>query len=145
MLQSHDLPGSALVIEFSEAALMQANATQRAQLAALRQSGIQLCLTGVGAPGASAMTSLYYPIDECRLAPGIIDRAAREPLAQDALQKTMELLRLLKLRVVSSAVDSEPQHRLAESLGGDYAEGLSYRAALTPQAVERWLHPRAAV
>jgi EAL domain-containing protein (putative c-di-GMP-specific phosphodiesterase class I) len=142
MLQSHDLPGSALVVEFSEAALLQASATQRAQLAALRQSGIQLCLTGVGAPGASALTALYHPLDEYRLAPAIVDRAAREALAHQALQKTMEMTRMLKLRVVFSAVDSPQQRQLAETLVGDYAEGLGYRAALTPQAVERWLHPR---
>jgi len=142
MLQSHDLPGSALVIEFSETALLQASATQRAQLAALRQSGIQLCLTGVGAPGASALTALYYPIDEYRLAPGLVERAARETLAQQALQKTMEMTRMLNLRTIFSAVDSPQQRQLIETLDGDYAEGLGYRAALTPQAVERWLHPR---
>ncbi|MGH8447321.1 MAG: EAL domain-containing protein [Solimonas sp.] len=144
MLRSHDLPGSALILEFSEAALTLASPTQRAQLASLRQSGIGLCLTGLGAPGASALAGLYYPLDEYRFAPTLIERAAREPLAREVLKKVLELVTMLKLRVVYTGVDTEAQRTLIDSLAGDYAEGLAYRAALTPQAVERWLHPRAA-
>lgn len=143
MLRSHDLPGSALVLEFSESALMQASPTQRAQLAALRQqSGIGLSLVGIGAPGASVLTALYYPLDEYRLAPALLERAAREPLAREVLKVLLDLVRMLKLRTVYSAVDTDQQLALVEALGGDYAEGLSYRAAMTPQAVERWLQLR---
>src|SRR3546814_11004749 len=84
MLGSHDLPGSALVIEFSEAALAQTGTQQRAQFTSLRESGVQLCLTGVGAPGGSALTALYYPLDEYRLAPAILERPIVDPLAHDA-------------------------------------------------------------
>jgi len=142
MLRSHDLPGSALVLEFSEAALLHANATQRAQLASLRKAGVQLALCGVGAPGASALSALHFPLDEYRFAPVLTDRAAREPLAHDVFAKLLELAAMLKLRVVYSGVDSDAQRRLVDELGGDYAEGLAYRATLTPQAVERWLQPR---
>jgi diguanylate cyclase (GGDEF)-like protein len=142
MLRSHDLPGSALVLEFSEAALIQASSTQRAQLASLRQSGISLCLSGIGAPGASPLSGLYYPLDEYRFAPTLIERAAREALARDVLRKVLEPTAMLKLRVVYAGVDTDAQHALISELGGDYAEGLAFRAALTPQAVERWLRPR---
>lgn len=145
MLGSHDLPGSALIIEFSEAALTQTGTEQRAQFTSLRESGVQLCLTGVGAPGGSALTALYYPLDEYRLAPAIIERASIDPLAHDALQQTLTVMQSLQLRTVYCAVDNDAQRQLVETLGGDYAEGLAYRAALTPQAVERWLRPRATV
>lgn len=145
MLGSHDLPGSALVIEFSEAALAQTGPEQLAQFANLRASGVQLCLTGVGAPGGSALTALYYPLDEYRLAAAITERASSDSLAHDALQQTLALMQKLQLRAVYSSIDIEAQRQLVETLGGDYAEGLAYRAALTPQAVERWLRPRAAI
>ncbi|MFT4047261.1 MAG: EAL domain-containing protein [Solimonas sp.] len=142
MLLSHDLPGSALVLEFSGAALMQAGAAQRAQLSGLRQSGVGLALSGVGGPGAAALSALYFPLDEYRFAPILIERAAREPLVREILRKELEQAALLQLRVVYAGVDTEAQRRFITELGGDYAEGLVCRPTLTPQAVERWLTPR---
>lgn len=142
MLGSHDLPGSALVLEFGEAALTQAGAQQRPQLATLRSAGVGICLTGVGAPGASALAALHYPLDEYRLAASLVEYAARDPLAHTVLEKTIELVHLLKLRLAYSAVDTPEQRQLVDTLGGDYAEGLAYRPALTPTAVDRWLRPR---
>ncbi|WP_020650417.1 EAL domain-containing protein [Solimonas variicoloris] len=139
MLHSHDLPGSALVLEIGERALALAGDAQRTQLAALRQAGVALCLDGVGEPGASALTALYHPLDEYRFAPALIRRSGAEPLVRDALRKLVELTRMLRLRIVYAGVDHEAERALIEQLGGDYAEGRAYRPALTPQAVERWL------
>ncbi|NKF22676.1 EAL domain-containing protein [Solimonas marina] len=139
MLHSHDLPGHTLVLEFTEAALIRAGDTEREQLVALRGAGIGIGLTGIGAPGASALGALYYPLDEYRLAPELVVRAARDPLARTVLERTVDLVKLLKLRLVHSAVDTPEQRALIDALGGDYAEGLAYRAPLTATAAERWL------
>lgn len=141
MLQSHDLPPQALLLEFSEAALT-AGAAQRQQLDSLRQAGIGLCLIGVGAPGASALASLYYPLDEYRLAADLLERAATEPLAHEALRLLLAVTQTQKLRISFPAISDDARRALLAELRGDYVEALSAPLAMSPAAVERWLATR---
>lgn len=142
MLQSHDLPGSALALEFSEAALLAANPTQRQQLEALRGVGVRLCLIGVGAPGASALSSFDYPVAEYRIAAELLERAADNAVALEALRLLLKLTQVLSLHVSFSAISDEARRKLKGELHGDYLEGSTPTETMTPAAVDRWLNAR---
>ena len=142
MLQSYELPAQALVLEFSEAALTAAGSAPRQQLELLRKAGIGLCLIGVGAPGASALSSLYYPLDEYRLAAELLERAATERVAREALRLLISVMQTQHLRISFPAISDDARRALLAELRGDYVEALSAPLAMSPAAVERWLAAR---
>ncbi len=143
LLHSHDLPASALTLEWRETALIATNEAQRAQLATLKAAGVHLSLLGVGAPGASAIAALYFPLDEAHVASSLLARAVKEPVAAEAMRALVRVLNLQQQQVILSGVAGDTERRFVATLGGDYAEGDACRPRMTPEAVERWLQQQA--
>ena len=135
LLTAHDLPAAALALEFGESGLVGGGGHARSQLAALRGAGIGVCLAGVGYPGAAVTTPLYHPVNELCLSPLLLQRAARDATAEQAMLHVMAAGRALGQRLILTGVDTGDLRALAMRLGGDYAEGLAYGLRLEPDAV----------
>jgi len=139
LLGSHDLPAGALTLELTESALIAGGAHARSQIAALRNAGTHICVIGAGQPGTSAVTSLYFPVDEVRLSSLPLQRAAREPEVRKVFATMLDVLLHLKQTVTLSGVDSAELRSFAAGFGAAYAEGVAIHARMTPDEVERWL------
>jgi diguanylate cyclase (GGDEF)-like protein len=135
LLRAHDLPGSALTLELRESAL-QGSVAALEQLQALRDEGVQICLTGIGGPCASPACVLYFPLNEAQLAPELLMLALDQDAARRLLESTVLLLANLGVRVTACGVDTPELLTLAQGAGVDYAEGLVAQAlpSMTPDA-----------
>lgn len=129
LISAHDLPASSLIIEAPEPALIALFRSQPQQLAALRAGGVRLALADVGGPGTSPLTPTDVPLDECRLAEDLLDRAVHDPRLHATVGALAQLLRIQRASIVATAVDDDARLALAREIGADYAESS---AALPP-------------
>ncbi len=144
LMRSHDLPASALTLEWPESALIATSDTYRQNLAALRAAGVHLAVSGVGAPGTSAQCALYFPVDEALLSPQLLGTALQETAAERALFSLVSELRERSQCVVFAGVDTPRARQLIVQTDGQYAEGAAILHPMSPEAVERWLRQPAA-
>ncbi|PPE71898.1 hypothetical protein C3942_21025 [Solimonas fluminis] len=139
LLGSHDLPPAALTLEVTEAALVGGGDHARGQVATLRGAGVGFCVTGAGQPGSSALTSLYFPVNEVRLSPLPLQRALTETPMREAFDALLSVLRHLRQGITLGGVDSPELLALARAREVAYLEGQAVRARMRPEDVERWL------
>lgn len=139
LLGSHDLPASSLTLEVAEPALVAGGDHARSQIATLRTAGVNLCVAGAGQPGTSALSSLYFPVNEVRLSPLPLQRAVAEPPMREALDALLKILGHLRQTITLGGIDSAELRALAESRDIAYVEGTAVRARMSPDDVERWL------
>ncbi len=142
LLHSHDLPPAALTLEWQESALIAATDAQRTQLGALKDAGVHQSLLGVGAPGASALASLYLPLNEAQFADSLLKLALQDPTAAEAMEALVRVLKRQHQRVVLTGVRGDAARRFIAALGADYSEGDPTHTRMTPEGVERWLQQR---
>lgn len=138
LLASHDLPAAALTLEVRERGLIGGGQAQR-QLSRLREAGIGVCLTGLGAIGATPATALHYAISELRLSPDLIALAGHDSAALAVLESTAALAQRLQLRLVLAGIDDERCERLGRTLSAHYIEGREVRPRMQPDEVGLWL------
>jgi len=139
LMRSHDLPASALTLEWCESALIAASEAQASNLTTLRAAGVHLAVSGIGAPGTSAQCALYFPVDEAQLSPRLLDQALQNPAAERALRNLVQDLHERKQCVVFVGVDDPSTQQLIAKAGGQYAEGAAILHPMSPEAVDRWL------
>jgi len=139
LLVSHDLPANALTLEVTEAALIAGGAHARSQIATLRNAGSNVCVTGAGQPGSSAMTSLYYPVNEARPSALPLQRALSEPAMREALDSLLGVLQQLRQTITLGGVDGPELRSYAEARAVAYVEGAAIGRPMSPDQVERWL------
>ena len=134
LLRAHDLPTDALTLELRESAL-HGNKTVIAQLHNLRNSGMQICLVGIGGPAASPACVLYFPVSEVQLVPELLMLARDQDAARHVLTSTVRMFDGLNIKVTACGTDSSELLTLARSAGADYAEGLATRTTAIIEAV----------
>lgn len=139
LLGSHDLSASSLTLEVTESALIAGAAHARSQIATLRNAGVNICVAGAGQPGTSALTSLYYPVNEVRLSPLPLQRALTEAPMREAFDALLAVLRKLRQTITLGGVDSAELRSFVEARDIAYAEGQAIRPRMNPDEVERWL------
>lgn len=139
LLGSHDLPADALTLEVTESALIAGGAHARAQIATLRGAGVNVCVNGAGQPGSSALTSLYFPVNEARLSPLLLQRALNETPMREALNALLDVMRYQRQAITLGGIDTSELRTLAEASKVAYVEGLAVHARMRPDEVERWL------
>lgn len=139
LLGSHDLPASALILEITEPALVAGGAHARSQVATLRNAGVHICVAGAGQPGNSAVTSLYYPVNESRPSSQPLQRALVEAPVREALDAMLAVQRQLRQTITLGGLDSAELRSFAEARNVAYAEGSAIRPRMTPVEVDRWL------
>ena len=139
LIGSHDLPAEALTLELTEASLIAGGAHARSQVATLRAAGIGICVTGAGQPGTSALTSLYFPVNETRLSPLPLQRALGETPMREAMDALLDVLRHQRQTITLGGVDTAELRTLAEARNVAYLEGQAMHARMSPEDVERWL------
>lgn len=139
LLGSHDLPATALTLEVTEAALIAGGSHARGQVATLRGAGVNLCVNGAGQPGSSALTSLYFPVNEARVSPLPLQRALAEVPMREAFDALLKVLHHQRQTIALGGIDTAELRTLAEARDIAYLEGLAVKPRMSPDDVERWL------
>jgi diguanylate cyclase len=144
LLAAHDLPGDALVLEFSELALRSSGRGGLRHLESLSRQGVRICLAGLGGPQCSPASLLDFPVSETRLASTLVQRAQEDSRAALVLERHVALVHDLKLSCGASEIHSRAQLDLLQSLNCDYAEGSAVQSLRSADDCGRWLQDQAA-
>ncbi len=139
LLAAHDLPGDALVLEFSEASLRGSDRSSVRQMEALSRQGVGICLSGMGGAYCSLTTLLDYPIGEVALDTELTQRAQHEDKARLLLESYLTLARKLKLDSSASGIQSRSQLELLREMGCDWASGSAVQPMRNTHDSAEWL------
>ncbi len=143
LLDEFNLPGTALVLELTEAALV-AVSQSRGPLSFLRAKGIRVCLDDFGT-GHSSITTLHsLPIDQIKLdrslARGLVSGDGRR---NAVVESVVLLASALELDLVMEGVETVDERAALAELGVLEAQGWLLGRPMTVDAAEGWLHDRA--
>jgi diguanylate cyclase len=139
LLSAHDLPGDALVLEFSEQALRGSGRDGMRHLESLTRQGVGICLAGLGGPQCSPASLLDFPVSEVRLAGALIRRAQEDSRAALLLERHMALVHDLQLGCGASEVHTRAQLEQLQSLACDWVEGTAVQPLRSADDCGRWL------
>ena len=142
-LEAADLVPAQLELELDEGLLLPADEGAARTLAALRELGVRLAVTGYGGGTASLALLRDLPLTTVKLArqvlTGVPQHEARTLFARTIVRLAVEL----ELRVVAEGVDSQPQLQLLRQLGCDAVQSLLCCPPLPPEACADWLRQAA--
>lgn len=126
LLCTHGVPGSQLVLEVTETAIMSDLDTVDFVLGRLRSAGVQLSLDDFGT-GYSSLTFLSrIPVDEVKIDRSFVSRMLTSSRDDVVVRGTISLAHGLGLRVVAEGVETPDEHRRLLALGCERAQGYYY-------------------
>ena len=138
-LAASGLSASSLVLEVTEAALMQASAAARDQMQRLHHLGVRLAIDDFGM-GASSLGYLQgTAVDMLKIDRIFVGGVARGG-SQTALARTIVALgKALSLETVAEGVDSEAQRVSLQALGCELGQGTLFSRPVPEEAIARLL------
>lgn len=135
LLRTHGVPGSQLVLEVTETAIMSDLDTVDFVLARLRSAGVQLSLDDFGT-GYSSLTFLSrLPVDEVKIDRSFVARMLTSSRDDVVVRGTISLAHGLGLRVVAEGVETPNEHQRLLALGCERAQGYYYSRPMPIQAL----------
>ena len=142
LLDRHQVPASALVLEVTETLIMSDPVRAVQVLGLLRELGVRLAVDDYGTGYSSLAYLRRLHVDELK-----IDRSFVQHLATDEgdaviVRSTIELGHNLGLRLVAEGVEDEPTLDLLRSWGCDLAQGYHLSRPMGRAAVGDWLSAR---
>jgi len=142
LLERHQVPPSALVLEVTETLIMSDPVRAVQVLGLLRELGVGLAVDDFGTGYSSLAYLRRLHVDELK-----IDRSFVRHLATDEgdaviVRSTIELGHNLGLRLVAEGVEDEPTLELLRSWGCDAVQGFHLSRPMAGDAVAGWLSAR---
>jgi diguanylate cyclase (GGDEF)-like protein len=140
LLDEFNLPGSSLVLELKEEALV-AVASTRGPLTHLRARGVRVSIDNFGTGHASITTLHAMPIDQVKL-----DRSLTRGLDADhrrtavIVESVVLLASALSLDLVMEGVETLAERGALEDLGVRRGQGWLFGRPMTVDAAEQWMH-----
>ena len=142
LLAAHDLPGSAIVLEVSEAALRAGDELAHRNASNLARLGVGICLADFGGPRCGISVLVDYPISELRLFPGLLAGATGNGKAAAALSASLSVCGQMGLTATAPGVDDPQQIELLRGLDCRRVEGAAVRTPLTAAETPAWMLSR---
>ncbi len=130
MLERNHLEGSALDLEITESALIQATENSRRTFDRLREVGASISIDDFGTGYSSIRTLRDYPIDCLKIDRSLIAAITNAPQESDrasgfAIARAIVALgEGLKIRVIAEGVETEAQLEAVRELGCEEAQGF---------------------
>jgi EAL domain-containing protein (putative c-di-GMP-specific phosphodiesterase class I) len=132
------LQSSSLVLEITETGLMRELASALDILTRLRMKGMELSIDDFGT-GYSMMDQLRrVPATELKIDRSFVGEAGNDESSLLMVEKTIEIGRRLKMRVVAEGVETEGQLALLRKLGCDVAQGYLFSRPVPMPALISW-------
>jgi diguanylate cyclase (GGDEF)-like protein/PAS domain S-box-containing protein len=122
-LDSSGLPPSGLLLELTESLLLGENARIRADLAALKEIGVQLAIDDFGTGYSSLGYLLDLPIDVLKIDKTFVTGIASSWRRHALVEGITRLARTLEVEVIAEGIESETERELLAGMGCQYGQG----------------------
>lgn len=144
VLQNHQVPGSRLTLEVTEAAAMKNLLTAVDVLARLRLLGITLSIDDFGTGHSSIVKLRQLPFNEMKIDRSFIKDLERDSDARILVGAMITMGHSFGMKTVGEGVEHAHDLSTLESLGCDCAQGYYFSRPLPPGAFMEWARPAAA-
>ena len=142
MIESRELPASALTLEITEEFLMADRERAKDVLARLRGGGIRISVDDFGTGYSSLAYLRDLPIDELKLDQSFVFPMAEDARAAALVASTIDLAHGLGLRMVAEGVENEVAYDELVRYGCDYAQGYFICRPVAAADLDLWLAQR---
>lgn len=122
-LEKIGLPGSGVIIEFTEKAFSHADDNLAEKLARLEEAGIALALDDYGTGQSSVACLKQFNISYLKIAPSFIRGAGHSRMIA---QTIIGMAQNLGLKVIAEGVETQAQRDWLKTAGCDYAQGFFF-------------------
>lgn len=142
-LREHEIKPESLIIEITEAGVMQDARIGLDVLLRLRLKGVGLSIDDFGT-GYSTIDQLRrLPFTELKIDRAFVASAAHNPQAKIILQSSVEMAKRLQLQTVAEGVETEQDMNLVRDLGCDVVQGFMLAEAMPLPEFIAWLQNNA--
>jgi diguanylate cyclase (GGDEF)-like protein len=133
------LPGSSLILELTEDALVGQQESVARMLAELRRIGVRIAIDDFGARYSALGYLLRLPVDLLKADKSFIDGLGTAPESAAVVRTVVELARRLRLETVAEGVETEEQAQALADLGCHLAQGFRFARPLSPEEFDALL------
>lgn len=143
--QMHEtgVPGSALVVEITEGALLDSLDATHAMLSRLRQQGLSVAVDDFGVGYASPNYLRALPVDILKIDGSFLKDVPQNPEATSLINGIIEIGRSLQLKIVTECVETQEHAAYLNSRGVTSGQGYWFSRALPANELETWMQQRA--
>jgi EAL domain-containing protein (putative c-di-GMP-specific phosphodiesterase class I) len=138
-LGRHDVPASALEIEFTESGLIRHQARILANLAAIRALGIACAIDDFGTGYSSFSYLKDIPAEIIKIDQSFIRMLVPGGPDSALVRGMITMAQELGLRVVAEGVETQRAYDFLQSAGCDEAQGYLISRPLPPEALVAWM------
>ena len=135
-LNSHDIPGSSMVIEITEGLLLNADADVSQILLALRMCGIQMAIDDFGTGYSSLAYLNKFDIEFLKIDQSFISALSAAPADRALCEAIIVMAHKLGLQVIAEGVETPQQQDLLRDAGCDYLQGYLLSRPIPPEQLE---------
>ena len=138
-LESHNLSPQAIEFELSEGLILRELADQGTTLAALKEAGLRVALTGFGDGVISLAALRDAPIDTLIIGSRLLRDVPRDTHRTLFVDAIAQLARHLKLRIVVDVAGETPLVRTLKHTGCDAVQGMPCDTPIPAELCQDWL------
>ena len=137
MLEEHDLPAGALVMEVSEADLIGCHQV----LSEMRRNGVRVAIDDFGIGAGSLATLAQIEPDRIKIDATLVRRLPTDDSARRMLRILVASCAAMGVEILAKSVETAEMRDLLLSLGCARGMGWFYGRAMTTQTLRGWLEP----
>lgn len=137
-LSTWRLPGSALVLEITESAMIQDEEHCLRIMHRLRDLGCRLSIDDFGTGYSSMAYLCALPVQELKIDQVFVRRMLQSMRDREIVGAMVQLAHSLQLEVVAEGVEQEGELDLMRDFGGDRVQGFLFSQALPFDAFQKW-------
>ena len=138
LLQTHRLPGDALIIEITESALVD-SVRSRDTLTALQRLGVRISLDDYGTGWSSLARLQDVSVDELKLDKVFVARVARDARSVAIVRSTVALAQSLGAELVAEGVEDDVTLSALRQYGCTITQGFVHSPPLPAADLEHWI------
>jgi diguanylate cyclase (GGDEF)-like protein len=137
MLKGVDLARRSLIVEVTEAVVMEDPSLAERRLEALASEGLGLALDDFGTGYSSLSHLARIAFDKLKIDRAFIETMEADEKTRMIVESTIDLAHALGISVVAEGLQSEEQLRMLSKMGCDYAQGFLVGKPMTAAEAER--------
>ena len=135
-LSSHNVSGSAIVVEITEGLLLHAEQSTKDQLLHMRDMGTQVAIDDFGT-GYSALSYLQkFDIDYLKIDQSFTRNLEAGDDSVALCEAIVMMAHKLGLKVIAEGIETEQQREILQTMGCDYGQGYLFSRPLPVEAFE---------
>jgi EAL domain-containing protein (putative c-di-GMP-specific phosphodiesterase class I) len=133
------VPLSAIELEFTESAAMEASEAVLNEIAALRADGARIAVDDFGTGYSNLARLRAMPIDRVKLDPSLIEDIETCEKARVIVQAVIHLIKGVGCEVVAEAVETVAQADMLRAMGCDTVQGFVFAHPMFEDEFLNWI------